>query len=150
MANWNAKVPKDAEVYLLGDVAFCKSDETLELLNQLNGSIHLVKGNHDKNSNIGGKCRSRFASFQDYVERKIETEEGIQLVVMSHFPFLSWNKMHYGSWMLHGHCHGNMKYPFNAKIHDVGVDNNNHSPLSFEDMKEIMSKKGQETFDHHG
>lgn len=153
--NWNAKVPADAEVYLLGDVAFCKSDETLTILNQLNGSIHLIKGNHDKNSNIGGKCRSRFASIQDYAERKFERKflDGTvnsQLVVMSHFPFLSWNKMHYGSWMLHGHCHGNMKYPFDAKIHDVGVDNNHYAPLSFDDLVGIMEKKGQETLDHHG
>ena len=54
VANWNARVKPTDTVYLLGDIALAFDKpakqamaQTLDLLNQLNGQIVIVKGNHD-------------------------------------------------------------------------------------------------------
>src|SRR3990167_7246288 len=45
--NWNSRVQKSDEVYLLGDVSFAAAEYTKHMLEQLNGKIYLIKGNHD-------------------------------------------------------------------------------------------------------
>lgn len=47
---WNNTVKKDDYVYLLGDVSFWKADQLKPIMDQLNGKIILVRGNHDKKS----------------------------------------------------------------------------------------------------
>lgn len=42
---WNEKIGKDDTVYHLGDVSLGKPDFTKEILDRLNGNIHLIKGN---------------------------------------------------------------------------------------------------------
>jgi hypothetical protein len=84
---------------------------------------------------------------------------------MCHFAFRSWNLMHYGSWNLHGHSHGNLP-PSRGKQLDVGVDavnkhfahmrdldeDNNpehYAPLSFQEIKAIMDGRPIHSDDHH-
>ena len=44
---WNSRVrPKD-EVVILGDFSVGKAKETNEVLSQLNGTLYMIKGNHD-------------------------------------------------------------------------------------------------------
>ena len=45
--NWNSVVGLDDDVYLLGDISWYGSTKTLEYYSQLNGRIHLIKGNHE-------------------------------------------------------------------------------------------------------
>ncbi|MEM9701635.1 MAG: metallophosphoesterase, partial [Planctomycetota bacterium] len=60
IANWNAVVgPKDV-VYHLGDFAFRAKRKPREYLARLNGTVHLVKGNHDEETLKD--CPDRFAS----------------------------------------------------------------------------------------
>ena len=76
--NWNAVVPKDGIVFHLGDFCF----GTKKVLDQLNGQIHLILGNHDMR-----ECRdfmSRFASVQ--MERMIEV--GDRRILLNHYPLL--------------------------------------------------------------
>ena len=68
-------------------------------------------------------------------ERQIE---GIYVVVC-HYPMLRWARSHYNSWQLFGHCHG--KLVLNSKQYDVGVDNNNFYPVSFDQVRGIMESK---------
>lgn len=44
---WNEKVKKNDEVVVLGDFSFGNYNDTLKIINQLNGKIFLIKGNHD-------------------------------------------------------------------------------------------------------
>ena len=153
VANWNRLVGCDDTVFHLGDVSFGGSDRTLEILNRLNGKIILVRGNHDKV--IRGKIADRFEDIVKYLE--IDVVEGEidvpraqrirQRIVMSHFPFRSWNRHHYGSWHLHGHCHGNIE-PLGKSI-DVGVDNFAMRPASYGRIKAIMSFRDIHENDHH-
>ena len=45
--NWNDVVGMDDDVYLLGDISWYNATKTIEIFNQLNGRIHLIRGNHD-------------------------------------------------------------------------------------------------------
>ena len=146
IANWNAKVQPNDNVYHIGDVFFCKKDRAIQILSRLNGRITLIMGNHDKAIRRDQDFINRFFNVVDYLELTIEGQK----MVLSHYPMMTWNGSGRGSWMLHGHCHGNLKYPFEAKIHDVGIDPNNYFPLSFPDLKRILDKKAISVIDHHG
>ena len=44
---WNEKIEPGDTVYHLGDFSLGKPDFTKEILDRLNGNIHLIKGNHE-------------------------------------------------------------------------------------------------------
>ena len=151
--NWNLVVQPNDDVYMLGDVSFMKASETVNVLNALKGKIYLIKGNHDKNNLLNSAAaKQRFEWIKDMYELKVhdlEASREKQIIVMCHYPMLTWNKSHHGSWMLHGHCHGNLPVDPHAKRHDVGVDSNAYAPVSYEMIKEIMSTKQFKPIDHH-
>jgi calcineurin-like phosphoesterase family protein len=51
----------------------------------------------------------------------------------------TWHRSHYNAWLLYGHSHGRL--PPIGKSWDVGVDNNNFTPISFEQVKDIMKAR---------
>lgn len=69
--------------------------------------------------------------------------------MLCHYAFEVWNKKHYGSWHLHGHSHGALKFR-DIKRLDVGVDTNNYMPYSMDEIQGIMLKRGDDTPDGHG
>jgi calcineurin-like phosphoesterase family protein len=138
--NWNAKVGKNDICFFLGDLGFPRNAKTYHelesIVRSLNGKeIHFIRGNHDKD--LKGATKALFSSFLDYMEVEIDG----QFIVMSHYPMLTFNKSFYGSWMLHGHCHGNLPEDSLSKRIDVGIDCWNYSPVSFEELKIKMSTK---------
>lgn len=141
---WNAKIPKGSIVYHLGDFAFMQPDQIRNLRRRLNGTIRLVKGNHDRM--LKGEVRNCFEWIRDYYESK--TEDGIK-VVMCHYPFLTWNKSHHGSWNLHGHCHGSLQAAETTRM-DVGIDTTqDYAPYSFAEVEAFMKKRAYKPVDHH-
>jgi calcineurin-like phosphoesterase family protein len=129
---WNDRVGPRDSVYHVGDFAFARFDA---IFGRLNGSIHLIRGNHDKG--LKPAQLQRFASVSAYLEIKLHK----QSITMCHYPMLAWNKSHYGSWMLHGHSHGSCKAnrSMTAKRMDVGVDCNDYKPFSFEEIEKYMA-----------
>ncbi len=122
---WNAVVTPDDTVFHLGDVSFGTLNKTEHILHALNGRKFLVPGNHD--DGLLGKKRFRacFTGVLDPIFQALLAVPGQEkpvMVVLSHFPLLSWNRMNHGSWHLHGHSHGG--FPFNGLVRrlDVGVD----------------------------
>ncbi|MGL4568076.1 MAG: hypothetical protein ACRCU6_06060 [Fusobacteriaceae bacterium] len=88
----NSLIQKNQRVILVGDIA--KKEENLEILNYLNGSIHIVLGNHDKPIWFKEKYRTHPMLIGDGL-------------VVTHFPvhpcFFSGNKE---KWInIHGHTH---------------------------------------------
>jgi calcineurin-like phosphoesterase family protein len=146
-ANWNAVVKPGDVVYHLGDFAFTRSAaETEAILKRLNGNIHLIQGNHDKDNVRKAKG---FAWVSDKHQGKM-VKFGEQLVFMSHYAMRVWDRSHHGAWCLHGHSHGTLPDDPNMLSMDVGVDANNFTPVSFEQVMDIMSKKNFKPVDHHG
>lgn len=139
---WNKKVKKEDTVYIIGDFAFIGKEKIAELCDKLNGIKHLIIGNHDEvnysdlanpNSFIYGKFKSVFS----YKEIKLEDK----IIVMCHYPFLTWNKSHHGSIHLFGHVHSNynsnhpMREP-SKNSYNVGADINNYEPCELEEIIE--------------
>lgn len=154
---WNEKVKKDDEVWHLGDFAFCGKGKAIAILERLNGHKHLVLGNHDYGLANKVDVNVFFESIQHYKRLMVHDKEilegGVekqfhQPIILCHFPILSWDGMHHGSWHLHGHCHGSLPDNRSMRI-DVGVDPMGYYPVSFEQIKEIMSKRKIVKVDHH-
>jgi calcineurin-like phosphoesterase family protein len=158
---WNSVVGPDSIVYFLGDLSFTKSDFTKWFVYQLNGKIHTIAGNHDKLNDL-----IKLDRFEDvyeygteigvYDEDSIQSRgsQGYQKIIMTHYPILSWNKAHYGSWHLHGHCHGGlvktMPEYYKRKVMDVGCNMIDYTPISYSQVKAVMDKRIISKVDNHG
>lgn len=126
IARWNETVAANATVYHLGDFGFFpRPEDANRLIRQLNGTIHLIIGNHDKKNTLD---LTRWASKKDYTSFKIEKRR----IVMSHYPFRAWRGSNGGSINLHGHEHGTMSPLLNQC--DVGVDAWDFRPVTFEQI----------------
>ena len=151
---WNECVGETDDVYHLGDFVIGGHAKHDFILPELNGNIHLIKGNHDV---YAGKqwFEDYFVWVKDYHEMHIPDEDAFngkkQHIVMSHFPRYSWHQGHSGSWMLHGHCHGNINDVNKTTTRiDVGADNFGLKPINYEELKCIMVERDFTPVDHHG
>jgi calcineurin-like phosphoesterase family protein len=113
LANWQAVVGEDDEVWHLGDFAVGRRADAAALLAQLPGRKHLVTGNNDPPATV---ALPGWASVQPYAEIVVD---GVALV-LCHYAFRTWRDMGRGSVNLHGHSHGRLK-PLPRQV-DVGVD----------------------------
>jgi calcineurin-like phosphoesterase family protein len=158
---WNSVVGDDDIVYYLGDLAFARDELTKWFIYSLKGKIHFILGNHDKMKDI--VKLGRWESVHEYgTEINVKDDDsigsrgsnGYQRIIMSHYPIFSWNKAHYGSWHLHGHCHGSLMASqqdyYKRKVMDVGCNVIDYTPISYEKVKGIMIKKDISAVDHHG
>jgi calcineurin-like phosphoesterase family protein len=148
---WNERVGKNDVVYHLGD--FClttKIDLIDEWLSQLNGTIRLVKGNHDvwikKLDRL--EYGHKIEWIRDYSKQTVMIDDQKHQVVMFHFPIMFWENSHHGSVHLHGHCHGNAQnHNKNLRRFDVGVDCNDWYPVLLDDVVRQLVNK--DTNPHH-
>ena len=149
--NWNNVVGQDDTVFHLGDFAYGNSQFVSNIIKRLNGNIILIKGNHDlRNMNP-----TLYNIFSDVVyQARILIDK--QTVYLNHFPFLCFEhgdinlyKDNY-SIQLFGHVHSgpltssedvnrlNILFPTQ---YDVGVDNNNYTPISWTDVKNKIKQQ---------
>ena len=143
--NWNRVVGKNDLVFHLGDFAFGGAAVWNRFLDQLNGRIVLIVGNHDiYHLNLELVDRFEYVAFELYVN--IDN----QAVYLNHHPFLCYGDSHGKVWQLFGHVHSRAdglakdvameRLPMLlSSQYDVGVDNNNYTPVSFYQIREIMS-----------
>lgn len=90
----NSLVQWNDRLFILGDFAKRAADSYRKKIRCLN--VHLVWGNHDKNS-----YASQFKSVQDVCEIKI----GEHYCWLSHYAHAYWPRSHRGSLHLYGHNH---------------------------------------------
>ena len=137
---WNDKIENDDLVFHLGDFAFCGPSQYKTLLERLNGKITLVLGNHDWR-NIKEGYMSKFNGI--YQQLRIKVDD--QRIYLNHFPFLCYEGSWRGVWQLFGHVHsgpynngGGLDDPRLKMLlpgqYDVGVDNNNFTPISYKEL----------------
>ena len=142
ISRWNSVVRDGDIVYHLGDLFFQKRiDTALELRRKLQGSIRLIRGNHDRTAEA---MKPAFEWIRDYYELQVPDDDadgGRQMVVLSHYPFRDWNKARRGSYHLHGHCHGLLPSEPLALSLDVGCMLHDYKPVSYNRVKEILKAK---------
>lgn len=113
IANWNAVVGPNDDVWHLGDFAIGGGATADAYLSRLNGQKHLVWGNHDSK-------RARAAAGWTSSQATGEISVSGRRIVMLHYAMRVWPKAHHGSLHLYGHSHGML--PGDSQSCDVGVD----------------------------
>lgn len=145
--NWNSVVGKNDIVFDLGDFAFAPNWRWKEIISQLNGKHYLILGNHDVTRWPGDKVMELFDGVYDQLTLKIDG----RYVYLNHYPFLcyggAWRNPGNAVYQLFGHVHSGPEsagkdtdrllvlFPYQ---YDVGVDNNNYRPISWEQVKEMI------------
>ena len=146
---WNHCVQRGDTVYHLGDFAVANKvdeDRVDALLQRLNGQKFLITGNHERDAVTRNK---RWCKVTPYHEIKADFGDiHKQRIVMCHYALRTWNGMHRGSWMLHGHSHGNLP-DIGGKIMDVGTDCHGYAPVNIQTVKAIMRLRPFVAVDHH-
>lgn len=148
--NHNDLVKDDDIVFNLGDFVFGPVKLWEEYRNQLNGRHYLIKGNHDKLQD--NQIKYLFDGIYDYLKISVKDETaegGWQKIILSHYAFRVWDGSHHGSIMLYGHSHGSLPDDPNSRSFDVGVDCHNYKPISYAQVKNIISQKNFVPVDHH-
>lgn len=147
-------IPEDAYFFILGDMLFGDKAQINNYLDKIpTKKLLYLNGNHcdwlRKELVKNSKLKDRFLWIGDY----LEIYWGNKLVVMSHYPFASWNEMGHGSYMIHSHSHGSYVPGLpgtkdQGKILDVGWDVH-HKPIDMHEIAGIMDSKQFVQVDHH-
>ena len=120
-------------LFYLGDLTF--EQELAEIFFQkfdyLN--IHYIIGNHDTSEVIKKKKKNcvSVSQLKDIIINE-------QAITLCHYAMRVWNKSHYNAWQFYAHSHGRLEPQ--GKQYDVGVDNNQYLPRSFEEIQQIMKE----------
>jgi calcineurin-like phosphoesterase family protein len=133
--NHNKTVRISDDVYMVGDLAFHHTpEEIIKLAKSLNGRKTLILGNHDQHiPGFPGEQIFRILEFRGKLWGGFDP-------TLCHYPMMSWNKSFHGSFQLHGHTHGTIPFDSNTRRLDVGVDTNNFTPISWDEVKDKLSK----------
>ena len=96
---------------ILGDFSVGKAKETNEVLSQLNGTLYMIKGNHDSYLKDSEFNKERFVWIKPYAEM----HDNRRKVVLSHYPIFCYNGQYRRNkkgepltYMLYGHVHDTM------------------------------------------
>ena len=161
--NWNAVVKGGDTVYLVGDVMFGAFDAGMEVLNALNGRIHLIVGNHDQSrimrspddTNVNRNLFIwRFESVRHQAMIKVPDDtapRGRQLIFLNHYAMRVWDQQGHGAWQLFGHSHGTLPIDRSILSMDVGLDAVGlFRPISYDEVKTVMKHhRTPQRVDHH-
>ena len=143
--NWNEVVPEDGIVVHCGDFMLPHNEDIKEYnkyLNQLHGRVLLLRGNHD------------IASLDWVSDKLIAVRDQAMIVVdgvkifAQHYPCAAFN----GDYHVYGHIHtladgtcygidGDVTKVMRKNTYDVGVDQNNYTPVSYWQLCDIFRKK---------
>ncbi|URM86527.1 phosphoesterase [Mycobacterium phage Hilltopfarm] len=166
--NWDARVSKKDQVWVLGDISSGTTEAQAYALNWLSdrpGEKHLVPGNHDRchpmyrDSHVWLPAYLQvFKSVQVFARRRIA---GVS-VLLSHFPydgdhtqvsrFDQYRMRDYGEPLLHGHTHRPWRATASTPIYPVesewatippnqfhvGVDAWNLTPVHTDELADLM------------
>lgn len=136
--SWNQCVKPNDHVMYIGDMFMrCRRDRMVWILKQLNGKLHLVYGNHDKDILRGWAEKFFIWRKADYF---LDVGEP-QKAHLYHYPLDTWRSKHYGAWHLHGHSHGNLPSRGNELRLDVGIDCHNYRPIHLDEIRMIFKSR---------
>ena len=101
ISKWNKVVRDNDTTYILGDFCWGKEPEWIKILDSLNGSKVLIRGNHDLKQMSRG-LKDRFL----YIKDRHEISDCSKKLILSHYPELAYKSSYNPNvFMLHGHVH---------------------------------------------
>jgi calcineurin-like phosphoesterase family protein len=124
MRNWNHDISDNDVVFFLGDLgAFADEDQLSAWLNELNGRIVFIEGNHD----YPGRYTSDLNTHQYYI-----LDQGDRKLLLTHKPENA--PRFWDDWVIHGHHHNNhpREYPFvnpDRQLVNVSIELTDYYPL---------------------
>lgn len=150
---WNKVVKPEDQVWHLGDVGMGPEMDILDMVGRLNGSKHLVAGNHDKcwagerdAHKHQGLWMSFFDSVQSFARRRLDSNTNF---LLSHFPYVGdhteqqrydqYRLRDQGLWLVHGHVHDAWKVQ--GRQLNVGVDVWDFAPVHLDQVVDVIRAK---------
>ena len=145
ITTWNAVVPEDGIVVHCGDFMLPHNSdikEYMKYMSKLNGRILLLRGNHDR-AELGWE-NEKLISVQDKAMIEVDSIK----IYAEHYPCAAFN----GDYHVYGHVHtlsDGICYGMDADAmkamkrvtYDVGVDQNNYTPISYWQLCDIIRKQ---------
>jgi calcineurin-like phosphoesterase family protein len=174
--NHNNTVTNNDICFFLGDSVVGAGNKSVEIFKQLFFTLnykiaYILPGNHwagyrqlfNEAIQYGNKIDEYYSlPIREIVGREIyfipnyyEVLVNNRLLVLSHYPILSWRDMSKGSVMLYGHVHNNLKKTDWIKDNYLKGKNIDLSwdcykrPLHFNEIVDIVDKKFILKIDHH-
>ena len=145
----NALVRPDDDVYILGDSSLGGGDEQIlaankALIEQLNGKLHIIRGNHDTDRRV-----AMYASCKNVVGPVLYADmihyKGYHFY-LNHFPTLTGNlekeSLKQCTCNLFGHTHQTTNFHMDMPyLYHVGVDSHDCKPVLLDDIIKEMEEK---------
>ena len=155
--NWNNTVTNNDIIVIAGDLFwFNDSHKIKKVLESLNGEkIYIVPGNHDQMKSYYRVEDPRIEIITDITHIRLTTDDKRYYldqfeIVVSHYPLMTWAHRDRGAINLFGHIHSGWLRDLDAfdqmlplwkgQQYDIGVDNNNYKPVSFDDVLIELNK----------
>ena len=145
----NNVVTNNDDVYVLGDLCLGQNlEENLQLINQMHGRLHLVRGNHDSN-----KRWEAYGTLNNIVEQKdaIFLHYKKMHFFLSHFPSFTGNKqkesLNQMTCNIFGHTHDFEHFYFDEYhtifpfMYNVACDAHDCTPVSIDDIIKEMQEQ---------
>lgn len=155
---WNEVVDEGDDVWMLGDFAMGKIDETLPLVGELRGRKVLLAGNHDRcwaehgRRANGWEERYLDAGFAEVRQGQLNINISGVTTLACHFPYRGDSHDHdryaeqrpvdRGAWLVHGHVHE--RWQQRRRMINVGVDAWNYRPVSEATLRDVMAAGPQD------
>ena len=135
---WNSVVKPGDVVYHLGDVLMNHYD--INIINRLNGTIFLIKGNHDTDNKLRAIAETGKLVNPSFIPTSELIKFGKLSLLICHYPVLTANfdDKHFSQHVisLHGHTHqkGNWLFADNPFVYHVGMDSHNSTPVHLDEV----------------
>lgn len=160
---WNEKSKQNSIFFHLGDFIFGYDSIQYfkDIIRRVNfKELYIMPGNHnsgwkqvfeEQHGNVWNIDRDKRVIF---LPNYIETQINGQMIVLSHYPILSFNHQSKDGWCLYGHVHGNLikneigKLYSEAKTQEITVEAC-PSPITFGELRSKFKNKSNVSFDHH-
>lgn len=153
--NFNEQVLEEDHTYILGDIGFCKPEQTMEFLKMMNGRKTIIHGNHDRelvaSSIFQNPEQRRLAGIIEDTPYKVISHvvDGVKHgIVLFHFRIAAWDGAHHGSIHFYGHEHGNGPV-METRCMDIGVDTNNMNPYHLDSAVRMVRDRAKTISGHH-
>lgn len=149
VGRWNNIITPSDDVYILGDLMLCDNKKGTELLNSLNGKLHIIIGNHDTDNrveiyrNLMNVVSVECAAYLKWNGYKF---------FLTHYPCLTGSLEHRDAKHtlinLFGHTHSKqLFYEDRPYMYNVAMDAHNSTPVGISDIVADIENKVRECKD---